>query len=702
MAPRLISYYSLVMRPVVAAFRSRAGRSLRILAAGSVSLALGCAGPASGQPTAASPATTPAQVAVVAVPPSGPTPQAVVSPPAVLLHDSAWDHSTAPVPVSPDDAILGDPLAPVTLVVFSDLQCPFCSRLQATLRALRDRYGEDKLRIVFKHNPLPFHQYAKDTAIAADAVRALGGSRAFRVFTDLAFANQQMLGTNAVDDWARAAGIDLARFHAELQNPIHATRVEQDMALAQRLGARGTPHTFIDGVSIGGAQPIERFSETIDDHLRRAQDLLRSGTPADRVYPELSRQQYQPPSQDEAPAAPAPAPDDTTVHKVPVGIAPVRGPRSALVTVVMFGDFQCPFTARASATVAELLARYPGDVRLVWKDHPLTFHARARAAAIFAREARAQRGDAMFWNAYDKLLASNRNFEDSDLDQYARDLGLNVQRLRNSIKANAFAHQIDDDIALSDKLKASGTPTFFINGRRLVGAQPIERFTRIVDEEIAKARAMVARGVPAAQVYDRIMRDARMPAPEPEPAMDRKTVPAPTAAQPWRGAPGARIVVQQFSDFQCPFCARVEPTIAELQKKYAGRIKIVWRNLPLPFHANAQLAAEAAYEAFKQKGNDGFWRYHDKLFEHQSDPGGLERPALETYASELGLDMVRFRNALDNHTHATAVQADADIAEAAGIIGTPGFVINGFFVSGAQPPSAFEHVIDAILQGRAR
>ncbi len=690
------------MRLLIAALRPHARRLLKIFAPGPLSFALGCGGPASGLPAAASPASTPAQVATVTVPPSDPTPQAVATPPALLQHDSAWNHSAAPVPVSPDDAILGDPLAPVTLVVFTDLQCPFCSRLQATLRALQDRYGEDKLRIVFKHNPLPFHQYAKDTAVAADAVRALGGSRAFRIFADLAFANQQMLGTNALDDWVRAAGVDLARFHAELQNPVHTTRVEQDMALAQRLGARGTPHSFVDGVSVGGAQPIEKFAEIIDDHLRRAQDLLRSGTPADRVYVELSRQQYQPPGQDSAPAAPAPAVDDTAVYKVPVGLSPVRGPRDALVTVVMFGDFQCPFTVRASTTVADLLARYPRDIRLVWKDHPLTFHNRARAAAIFAREARAQRGDAAFWNAYDKLLASNRNLEDSDLDQYARDLGLNVQRLRNSIKANAFAHQIDDDIALSDKLKASGTPTFFINGRRLLGAQPIERFTQIVDEEIAKARGMVARGVPAAQVYDRIMRDARTPPPDPEPVMERKTVPAPTAAQPWRGAPGARIVIQQFSDFQCPFCARVEPTIAELQKKYAGRIKIVWRNLPLAFHTNAQLAAEAAYEAFKQKGNDGFWRYHDKIFAHQRDPGGLERPALETYASELGLDMVRFRSALDNHTHAAAVQADADIAMAAGIQGTPGFVINGFFVSGAQPQSAFEQVIDAILQGRAR
>lgn len=660
--------------------------------------AVGSAPPAAATSPAAN---EPAPVATVVLPAN--TPAAL--PPtggglAVLVPESGggWAQSTAAVPVNQDDPIWGDPLAPVTLVVFSDYQCPFCSRLHQTLRDLQASYGERRLRIVFKHNPLPFHQHAKDTAIAAEAVRALGGNRAFWIFTDRAFGDQQSLGTNVIDDWARAAGVDPARLRAELQNPAHEAKVERDMALATRLGVRGTPHTFVDGAAIGGAQPIDKFTSVIDDHLRRADALVRGGTPADQVYVTLTQQEFQQPSAPEpAPSAAAPA-EDTATYKVPIGMSPIRGPRNALVTIVVFGDFQCPFCARASTTVADLMARYPNDVRLVWKDQPLPFHARAKAAAIFAREARAQRGDAAFWAAHDKLFASNRNLEDTDLEQYGRELSLNVSRLRNSLASNAFARQIADDVALAEKVKATGTPHFFINGRRLVGAQPLDRFVQVVDEELAKARALVAKGVPASQVYDRLQRDAGTP---PEPAMERKAVPAPGAAQPWRGASGARIVIQQFSDFQCPFCGRAEPTIAEIEKKYAGRVKIVWRNLPLPFHANAQLAAEAAYEAFKQRGNHAFWQYHDKLFAHQRDQGGLERPALETYAAELGLDIVRFRNALDNHAHAAAVQADADIAKAAGINGTPGFVINGFFISGAQPQSEFERVIDAILRGRA-
>ena len=89
-----------------------------------------------------------------------------------------------------------------------------------------------------------------------------------------------------------------------------------------------------------------------------------------------------------------------------------------------------------------------------------------------------------------------------------------------------------------------------------------------------------------------------------------------------------------------------------------------------------------------------------KLFENQRNPGGLERPALESYAAALGIDMARFRAALDQRTHRAAVDADAKIASDAGIRGTPGFVINGYFVSGAQPLHKFEEVIDLALRGR--
>jgi protein-disulfide isomerase len=152
-----------------------------------------------------------------------------------------------------------------------------------------------------------------------------------------------------------------------------------------------------------------------------------------------------------------------------------------------------------------------------------------------------------------------------------------------------------------------------------------------------------------------------------------------------------------FADFQCPFCNRVLPTLEELERAYPGKIRIVWRDLPLPFHKDAQLAAEAAREAYRQKGDAGFWAMHALLFGNQSTPGALERPGLVGYAAQVGLDAAQFAQALDARVHQPAVEADARIAAAAQISGIPAFVINGYFVSGAQPIHLFRKVVDRAL-----
>ena len=646
-----------------------------------------CGGP--GAPVVATKSTQPAALASD----PGPAPQGALAAVAV----PAWNHEDAAVPVSPDDPMWGDPLAPVTVVLIADLQCPYSVRAMDVIEKLREDYGRQQVRVVFKHNPLPFHQGAKPAAIAASIVYRLAGPEAFWRFIDRAFANQKQLDAASFERWARESGVDVIAFRQAMTDPDRAAKVEADMALAERLGARGTPTTYVNGQIIHGAQDEATFRQVIDDQIVHARVLVAGGVPAGRVYVDATRDSFAMPEPPKDTPREEPE-QDLTEWKVPVDRSPARGARNALVTIVIFSDFQCPFCKRVNGTLEELLQRYPDDLRIVWKDRPLPFHKRAKPAAVFARAARAQRGDAGFWAAHDKLFENQTQLEDADLEQYAQALKLNVFLVRRALAGTTYDAGIAQDEELATGLKASGTPHFFINGRRLVGAQPIEKFVTVIDEQLAKARALVKAGTPRAVVYTRLQRDAEVPPPPPPP--ERKTVPAPTAAQPWRGGRFAKVVIQQFSDFQCPFCGRVEPTLAQIEQKYGNRVKIVWRHMPLPFHTNAQLAAEASAEVFKQKGNTAFWAFKDKLFENQRTPGGLERPALESYAAELGLDMAAFRSALDQRTHRAAVEADADVAANAGINGTPSFVINGYFVSGAQPASEFERVIDLALRGR--
>ena len=118
---------------------------------------------------------------------------------------------------------------------------------------------------------------------------------------------------------------------------------------------------------------------------------------------------------------------------------------------------------------------------------------------------------------------------------------------------------------------------------------------------------------------------------------------------------------------------------------------------PLPFHKDAPLAAQAAHEAFVQKGNEGFWKFHDKLFESQKD---IKRPKLEKIAATIGLDVAQFKQALDSGKHKKKVEEDAKVANEAGIRGTPAFVINNYYLSGAQPVGAFKKLINKALKER--
>ncbi|HVU06090.1 MAG TPA: thioredoxin domain-containing protein [Polyangiaceae bacterium] len=606
----------------------------------------------------------------------------------------AGDASDSPIPVTSKDPQWGKATAPVTVVVISDFQCPFCSRVEPTLKQIRDTYGPEKVRMVWKNEPLPFHNRARPTADAAMTVFGLGGSDAFWKFHDTAFANQQQLTDENYEKWAAAAGVDVAKFKAALAAKKFTAKIDEDMALASKVGANGTPAFRINGVTVSGAVPFDNFKKVIDQQLEEAAKLQKSGTKPQDLYTALSKKFYQAP---EAPAAgdkkPAAAPeeDDKTVWKVPVDPKdPVRGPEDALVTIVEWSDFQCPFCKRVEATMKQIVSTYPQDVRIIWKDNPLPFHNRAKPAATLAKMALEQKGQKGFWAAHDAMYGEGGDLEDAGLEKIATSIGLAWPSVKAAIDQDKYKDQFAASVDLATDLNARGTPHFFINGRRLSGAQPFENFKKMIDEEVTKAKAIVGRGVPRAKVYEEIMKDAKGPPPP-----EKKDVPAPGKENPFKGNASAKVVIQEFSDFQCPFCKRVEPTMDQVMQEYGTRVKVVWRNTPLDFHQDAPLAATAAYEAFVQKGNDAFWKFHDKLFEKQPD---IKRPTLEAIAQELGLDMNKFKAALDGNTHKDAIDKDKKIADAAGIRGTPGFTINGYFVSGAQPFQQFDKLIKLALK----
>ncbi len=586
------------------------------------------------------------------------------------------------IPIDADDPTWGSPNAPVTLVAFLDFECRFCKRAQPTLWALGEHYGPERLRIVFKHNPLPFHSRAMPAALVAQAVFELGGPRAFFSYASLLYEHQETLAQQDQGAWARQLGLDPGDVARLAQGEAIARKVARDKALAERVGARGTPNFRINGVQVSGAQPAAKFREVMDAELEATRTLVARGIPVGSLYATRVVANHRKP---EPRAKKAPPPPDLKTYKVLVGKSPVRGPKDAPVTIVAFLDFECRFCKRVQKTLDDLFERYPNQLRLVFKHNALEFHPRAMPAAMLAIEAQKQKGNAGFWAAAELLWQSSPDLADSNLIEIGTALKLRKNSVHRAITKLTHEKLVEADRELAGDLRARGTPHFFINGRRLSGAQPIENFSKLIDEQLAKANALMESGIPRSGVYAAIMKDAI-----PAPLMIRLS-PTPKDA-PFRGPKNAPIVIHVFADFECPFCRKAQPTMKTLLEEFPKQVRIVYRHLPLPFHKRARPAAAAALEAMAQKGNAGFWEMHDLLY---GVPGEeLTRKKLIELASRMKLDVQRFAAALDDGRHAATIQRDADIAKKEGITGTPGFVINGHFVSGAQPIGAFRRMVE--------
>ena len=633
--------------------------------------------------------------------PAAPPPAAAPSPPEVAI-PADIERYRVPIDGQPTR---GAAAAPVTIVEFGEFQCPFCMRVQPTLERIRQHYGPQQVRFVWRNNPLPFHQNAEPAALLAMEVHARDGDAAFWAIHDVLFENQRALERSDLEAYGQRFGLSRADVEQALDGRSRLPLIRADQQVASRIGARGTPNFFINGRQLTGAQPFARFQEIIDQELVLAARLHANGVAPGAIYAThmAGAQERAAPSPT---PRPRPRPDPAAVYRVPLeGDLPQRGPDDALVTVVIVSDFECPFCARVRPTVESVLRRYGNDVRLVWMNNPLPFHQRAGPSANAALEVFRQGGDAAFWRYHDTLFDHQRELTSANLVQWAATQGLDAGAVEDAIARDAHGATIERQQQLARQLGASGTPSFFINGRSMRGAQPFDRFAALIDEELAKARRLVAEGVPRAQLYARIIRGGATtaqtlqgPAPARADARDPDRVyeiPVPRRA-PRRGSRRAPVVVQIFSDFQCPFCRRVLPTVAQLLSEYEGRIQLIWRDYPLPFHQQAKPAAEAAREVFRQRGNDAFWAYHDLLFANQRT---LETDDLVRLAGQLrGVNARAVRRALTRGTHRAAVEADmAVVREAGARIGTPAFFINGRLVLGAQEVETFRTAIARAL-----
>jgi len=582
----------------------------------------------------------------------------------------------------------------VTIIEFSDFECPFCSRVNPTLKQVQDTYG-DQVRIVFKHSPLPFH---KNAPLAhAYAVAAVEQGK-FWELHDKLFQNLKALQADKLDGYAQAVGLDIGKLKAALATGKPKSQVASDKALGAKVGARGTPNFFINGEQLTGAQPFAKFKAVIDKQIAVAQGLVAKGVKRKDVYAKLmatAREKAPPPKPRKQQARPP-----ATRQKVAlVEGTPSKGAKNPIITIVEWSDFECPFCTRANPTIKQILATYGDKVQIQFRHQPLSFHKNAKPAAYASMAAHKQ---GKFWEMHDKMFANAKALTQPNFEKWAGELGLNLAKFKKDMKSKALQDAVARDMADGSKYGARGTPTFFVNGVPVRGAQPFNNFKPIIDKEIELANKYMKSGVSKKKLYATIIaKEGGKPAPGQPQAKRPSAPPAPKGPvdikignAPVYGSKNAPVKIVIWSDFECPFCSRVNPSIAQVKKEYGKKVAVSFKHFPLPFHKNAELAAVAAIAAQNQ---GKFWEMHDKLFENQK---ALQRPQLVQYAKDLGLNIAKFEKDLDNPANKARVKAEMAEGSKVGVRGTPASFVNGRMISGAQPFQNFKTLIDAELKNK--
>jgi len=411
---------------------------------------------------------------------SQPAPELLVPTPAAFDFESAGGGETL--------FTLGDPEAPVTVVEFTDYQCPFCFRYaQQTWPTLKERYVDTgRVYYVFKDFPLTsIHPEAPQAHEAARCAAELGGDEAYWQMHDRLFEGQEQWAGNpehvaVYKGYAGELGLDQGAFDACLDSGKHAAAVQADQDEGLGLGVNGTPTFFVAGYPFSGAQPIDFFDQAIT--------LAENGQLRAAIADAIARAQEQ--QQEQQQPRPTMAPAD-----VPLEDVPMMGDPDAPVTIVEYSDYQCPFCVRhVQQTMPQLLKNYieTGKVRYVFKDFPLTqIHAQAPKAAEAARCARELGGDDAYWQMHDRLFEGQGQWSNNPehvgvFNGYAGDLGLDQVAFGECLDSGRYASAVAADFQEGAGFGVSGTPAFFINGQPLQGAQPYAAFEQLIEALLAQ------------------------------------------------------------------------------------------------------------------------------------------------------------------------------------------------------------------------
>lgn len=376
---------------------------------------------------------------------------------------------------------------------------------------------------------------------------------------------------------------------------------------------------------------------------------------------------------------------------VEVGDAPQRGPVDAPVTIIAFSDFECLYCQRGHQNMQALEREFAGQMRFVYKAFPLEFHGYALVAALIARSALDQ---GKFWGFYDRIFGQ-KGLDMERLQEAARASELDMTKIGEDLEALRWGTAVQKDLRQGRRLGVSGTPAYFINGRHIHGAKPVELLRAVVREELELAAKWREQGIAADKIYAHAIADGyrEVQVRKPRPGLKPDVIyPVPIDDSPQRGPEHAPVTIVEFADFECGFCVRGHDTLDKLRRRYGDKVRVVFKHYPLPFHSHAFLAARAALAA---QAEGKFWEFHDRLYAEKAQ---FDEEDLLKIAKELKLDLKKFKQRLHAADADARIVVDQELGATLGVRGTPAYFVNGRAVDGAVPELEFRLVIQEELE----
>jgi len=383
--------------------------------------------------------------------------------------------------------------APITIVGWSDFACGFCYRVQTTLATLDELYPG---MIRWVHRTLPLDE---DQTITAEASLAAEAQGAYIPMSDRLYAVAGRVDRAGVELIAHELGLDMVRFRADLDTHVYRAKIQQDEDDAKKLGLTGTPAFFINGRPIHGNQPLKVFVDTIDEELTRARAtsggydaLVAVGKPSADVPGGTEHAEF--------------SLDSNTTYRMGLGLPGHQlGKDSALVTIVVWSDFQCPFCARSAPVLQQLHAKFGDDIRIVFRHLAMTAHRKAQLAAEAAIAAADQ---GKFWAFHDRVFAQFGSLDRADLEVFAKDAGLDMAKFDAALDDRRYHDLVITEGGTAMAMGVDGTPTMFVNGQPVIGSRDIAAMETIVQAHLDRARAAVTAGLGAGDIYALVMSSA--------------------------------------------------------------------------------------------------------------------------------------------------------------------------------------------------